>query len=129
MNTPVDEVLRLRGLLAEKERELAELRGLVTAHVEATSDDHDYDLERERAAFERGRDVASREYGDGFAIGHDVALGASEEARPFVAGIREGFDAGQKEWGEVAEKVFAHLHKPGNVRQLQPQREEEREAG
>jgi hypothetical protein len=111
MNSVVGEVQRLRQELAEKTAELAELRGLVNKHLELETDAEQRCLEREQAAYERGRDVAQREYGDGFAIGHDVALGAHEEARPFVAGIREGFEAGKDTWKEVSEPVFADLHK------------------
>ena len=111
MNGPVAEVRRLRAQLAEKDRELAELRGLVQQHLDVTKDDDQRCLDRERAAFERGRDVTQREYEDGFAIGHDVGLGAHEEARPFVAGIREGFEAGKEAWREVTGPVFANLHK------------------
>jgi hypothetical protein len=115
MNGPVQEVRRLREQVADKDRELAELRGLVNKHLEATKDDDQRCLDRERAAFERGRDVTQREYEDGFAIGHDVGLGADEEARPFVAGVREGFEAGKEAWREVTEPVFAHLHKRAEV--------------
>ena len=111
MNGPVAEVRRLREQVAEKDRELAELRGLVNQHLDATKDDDQRCLDREQAAFERGRDVAQREYEDGFAIGHDVGLGAHEQARPFVAGVREGFEAGKEAWREVVEPVFADLHK------------------
>lgn len=111
MNGPVDEIRRLRGELADKDRELSELRGLVQQHLELETDAEQRCLEREQAAFERGRDVAQREYGDGFEIGHDVGLGAHEEARPFVAGVREGFEAGKEAWREVVEPVFADLHK------------------
>jgi hypothetical protein len=110
MNGPVDEIRRLRGELADKDRELTELRGLVQQHVEATAGDEQRALDREREAFDRGRDVAQLEYEDGFRTGHDVGLGAYEEARPYVAGIREGFEAGKATWREVAEPVFAHLH-------------------
>ncbi len=54
MNTPVDEVRRLRGLLADKERELAELRGLVAAHLQASAEDPEMALKREQDAFNRG---------------------------------------------------------------------------
>lgn len=128
MNGPIEEVRRLRSELAEKNRELAELRGLVQAHVEATSGDRDYDLDRERAAYERGRSE-SRTYEDGFGLGHDVGLCAHEEARPFVAGVREGFEAGFLDWKDVAQAAFSELHKP-NVRQLRTkERDIEREAG
>ncbi len=128
MNSPIDEVRRLRGELAERDAQLAELRGLVQEYLKATPDDQS--LERERAAYERGRDVTQRDYEDGFTIGHDVALGAHEEARPFVAGIREGFDAGYQDWQQVAETVFADLHQKPNVRELHPQElDVEREEG
>lgn len=110
MNGPVDEIRRLRADLAEKDRELTELRDLVNKHLEATKDDDQRCLDREREAFDRGRDVAQLEYEDGFRTGHDVGLGAYEEGRPYVAGIREGFEAGKATWREVAEPVFAHLH-------------------
>ncbi len=54
MNGPVEEIRRLRGELAERDQQLAELRGLVQAHIEATSGDEEKALERERAAYERG---------------------------------------------------------------------------
>src|SRR5260370_8346826 len=54
MNGPVEEIRRLRGELAERDQKLAELRGLVQAHMEATSGDEERALERERAAYERG---------------------------------------------------------------------------
>src|SRR5258707_3912332 len=55
MNGPVEEIRRLRGELAERDRQLAELRGLVQAHIEATAGDEEKALERERAAYERGQ--------------------------------------------------------------------------
>jgi hypothetical protein len=109
MNKPVSEVRRLREQLAQKTRELTELSVLVAKHVEATAGAHERELARERAAYERGRDVTQREYDDGFNLGHDVALGAFEEARPFVAGVREGFTSGCEHWQEIAEDAFSAL--------------------
>jgi hypothetical protein len=60
MNTPIDEVRRLRGELAAKERELTTLRGLVREHLEATYD-ADLALKIEQAAFKRGRQVGDEE--------------------------------------------------------------------
>jgi hypothetical protein len=77
MNGPIDEVRRLRGELAERDRQLAELRGLVQAHIEATSDDHDYDLQRERAAYERGQLEGDER---GWRRGVEHALVAVDEA-------------------------------------------------
>jgi hypothetical protein len=110
MNRPVGEVRRLRAELAEKDRELAELRGLVARHIDATAGDEQRCLERERAAYERGRDFTQLEYRDGFNLGHDVALCAHEEARPFVAGVREGFADGYQAYQEIAEKAFSAVH-------------------
>jgi flagellar biosynthesis/type III secretory pathway protein FliH len=124
MNGPIDEVRRLRGELAERDRQLAELRGLVQAHIEATSDDHDYDLQRERAAYEHGRDEP-RTYEDGFALGHDTGMSAQQEARPYVHGVMDGWEAGVKERQVLAQELLG-----GKVRELRPkERETEREAG
>jgi hypothetical protein len=80
MSSPLDEIKRLRaerdGLreqLAGRDQELDDLRGLVAAHIKATAHEHDYDLERERAAYERGKI-------DGFPIGWVAAEMASEDA-------------------------------------------------
>ena len=54
MNTPLDEVRRLRGHLEAKERELTTLRGLVREHLEATGYDPELALKMEQAAYERG---------------------------------------------------------------------------
>jgi hypothetical protein len=40
VNTALGEVRRLRQALADKEHDLAELRGLLQAHLEATTADH-----------------------------------------------------------------------------------------
>ncbi len=72
MNTSLDEIKRLRQQVADKEAELAELRGLVGAHLQATSGP-DRSLEGERAAYERGKI-------DGFPIGWLAAEIASEDA-------------------------------------------------
>lgn len=61
MNTPLDEVRRLRGELAARERELTTLRGLVREHIEATGYDPERTLKMEQAAFERGRQVGDEE--------------------------------------------------------------------
>jgi hypothetical protein len=103
MNGPVQEVRKLRQQLAEKDHELAELRGLVQQHLVLEQEDHERALDHER-------DLSNRSYQDGFTVGHDVALGAFEEGRPFVAGVREGFEAGYLEWQEVAEQAFSEVH-------------------
>ena len=54
MNTPLDEIKRLRAELDRKDQELAELRGLIAVHIEATSEDPDLIVKLEHAAFERG---------------------------------------------------------------------------
>jgi hypothetical protein len=100
---PLDEVRRLRAALADKTRELQELRGLVQQHVALEQDDRERELAHER-------DLSNKDYSDGFNLAHDVALGAHEEARPFVAGIREGFEAGHEDWLETAKEAFGHLH-------------------
>lgn len=77
MNSPIEEIKRLRGELAEKDRELADLRGLVARHIEATSGDEGKALERERAAYERGdRDGDER----GWRRGVEYALMAVDDA-------------------------------------------------
>jgi hypothetical protein len=127
MNGPVGEIQRLRSKLAARTRELAELRGLVQQHVAATKDDDQRALDRERAAYKRGLDDHDKhDYDDGFVLGHDVGLGAHEEARPFVAGVRHGFEAGHQDWQEVAENVFAHLHQR---HERQPEVDDELETG
>src|SRR5258707_7332429 len=60
MNGPVDEIRRLRGEVAERDRDLAELRGLVQAHLEATTDDIDERRAAEEAAYERGEEWGYR---------------------------------------------------------------------
>ncbi len=77
MNTPLDEVKRLRAQLDEKDRQLAELRGLVAAHLEASSDAPELALRREQDAFERGYD-----HGDemGWRRGVEHALMAVDDA-------------------------------------------------
>jgi hypothetical protein len=112
MNRPVDEIRRLREQLAAKDSQIAaqdaryaELAALVQQHLEATKDDHEVALQREHQAFERGQDVRPREYDEGFDIGHDVGLGADEDARPFVAGVREGFQAGREARQEVIDQL------------------------
>lgn len=107
MNGPVDEIRRLREQLAARDQQIAEMGDLIREHFEATKDDDRIALEREQAAFEAGRNVATRTYEDGFSASHDVGLGANENARPFVAGIREGFQAGRETWQEVAREVFS----------------------
>ena len=77
MNGPVDEIRRLRGELADKDRELAELRGLVQQHLEATAGDEQRALDRERAAYEHGKE-AGDEFG--YRRGIEHALCAVEEA-------------------------------------------------
>jgi len=61
MNSPLDEIKRLRaerdGLqeqLAERNRELTELRDLVSQHLDATAENPERIVKREHAAFERG---------------------------------------------------------------------------
>lgn len=77
MNTAVGEVQRLREQLAEKMAELAELRELVQAHVEATAEDEQRCLDRERAAHQRGH-REGREIG--WRQGVEHALIAVDEA-------------------------------------------------
>jgi hypothetical protein len=103
VNRALDEVRRLRSALAGKTRELAELRGLVQKHLLLETEHQERELAHER-------DVSRKDYSDGFNLAHDVALGAHEEARPFVAGIREGFEAGHEDWLETAKEAFGHLH-------------------
>src|SRR5258708_5199761 len=74
MNGPVEEIRRLRGELAERDQQLAELRGLVQAHLEAT-DLADNSPERERAAYERGEEW-------GYRRGVEHALIARGDAHP-----------------------------------------------
>ena len=54
MNGPVEEIRRLRAQLAQKDQELAELRGLVKAHLEATGEDPELTVKLEHAVFEHG---------------------------------------------------------------------------
>ena len=61
MNTPLDEIKRLRqqiagkdAELAARDHELAELRNLVSQHLEATAEDPERIVRLEHAAFERG---------------------------------------------------------------------------
>ena len=61
MNTPLDEVRRLRGELDAKQQELTALRGLVREHLEATGYDPELALKMEQAAFERGREIGDQE--------------------------------------------------------------------
>jgi hypothetical protein len=77
MSSPLDEIKRLRAELAERDKQLAELRGLVQAHLEATSDDPEMVAKLEHAAFERGY-----EHGDemGWRRGVEHALMAVDEA-------------------------------------------------
>jgi len=80
MSTPLDEIKRLRAEVAEKDRQLAELRGLVQKHIEATSGDDQHALEalkREKDAFDRGY-----QHGDemGWRRGVEHALMAVDEA-------------------------------------------------
>jgi len=146
MSTPLDEIRRLRQQVADKEAELAELRGLVGAHLQATSGP-DRSMERERAAYERGKE-------DGFPVGWLAAEIASEDAhlagtahdehgqaRPLQIPVtREGIAAEitraadvedyarrQAEWWE---REYRRTHPEGEkVRQLRPeQRGAEREA-
>jgi hypothetical protein len=146
MNTTLDEVRRLRGQVAARDRELAEMRGLVAAHIEATSGP-DTSLERERAAYERGKL-------DGFPIGWVAAEMASEDAH--LAGTahdahgqalplqipvtREGIQA-EIDWANNVEdygrrqaawweREYERTHRePARVRQLRPKdRDAEREA-
>src|SRR5262245_36537071 len=77
MNTPLDEIKRLRGQLDAKERELADLRGLVNQHLADASEREALALERERAAYERGV-----QHGDeqGWRRGVEHALSKVDEA-------------------------------------------------
>src|SRR5258707_422960 len=77
MNSPIDEVRRLRGEVAERDRELTDLRGLVAKHIEATAGDEEKALERERAAYERGQ-IDGDEWG--FRRGIEHSLMAVDEA-------------------------------------------------
>jgi hypothetical protein len=61
VTTPLDEIKRLRQQIANKDaelaarnRELAELRSLVSQHLEATAEDPERIVRLEHAAFERG---------------------------------------------------------------------------
>jgi len=61
VTTPLDEIRRLRqqiagkdAELAARDRELAELRNLVSLHLEATAEDPERIVRLEHAAFERG---------------------------------------------------------------------------
>src|SRR5258708_39400958 len=56
MNGPVEEIRRLRGELAERDRELAQLRGLVQAHLEATADDIAEPRAAREAAYQPGQE-------------------------------------------------------------------------
>jgi hypothetical protein len=61
VNTPLDEIKRLRQQIADKDtelaarnQELAELRSLVSQHLQATAEDPERIVRLERATFDRG---------------------------------------------------------------------------
>jgi hypothetical protein len=146
MNSQLDEIKRLRAQVEERDRELAELRGLVARHIEATSGP-DNSLERERAAYERGKV-------DGFPIGWVAAEISSEDAHmagtahdahgqvlPLQVPVtREGIQAEIDRASDVEdygrrqalwwEREYERTHRgPTKVRQLRPkERGAEREA-
>lgn len=77
MNSAVGEVQRLRAELAEKDAELTGLRDLVGKHLDATADDDQRCLERERQAYERGLEEGRE---TGWRQGVEHALIAVDEA-------------------------------------------------
>ena len=145
MNGPVEEIRRLRGELAERDQQLAELRGLVQAHLEAT-DLADNSPERERAAYERGEEwgyrrgiehaliavddahlagTAHDQHGQMRNLGlHDGPVPPKKTADEIVAGA-EDYTRRQAEWWWRESQ-----RQPAKVRELHPEeRDVEREAG
>ena len=146
MNGPVDEIRRLRGEVAERDQQLAELRGLVHAHLEATTDDIDERRAAEQAAYERGEEW-------GYRRGIEHALIAVEDAH--LAGTAHDHHGQMRELGlhngpvppkKTADEIVADAEyyterhaewwwresqrQPARVRELHPkERDVEREAG
>jgi hypothetical protein len=156
VNTPLDEVRRLRGELADRDRELAQLRSLVAAHLEAAGDDPELALKREQAAFDRGyqhgdedgwrrgvehalmevdrahwRGDAHDHYGQMRELGlHDGPVPPPKSPEQIVAEAEKDEQLRSEWWAREYDRAHPEPQRQGKVRDLRPTaRETEREAG
>lgn len=130
MSTPLDEIRRLRAQVAEKDAQLAELRGLVSKHLEATGRDPEVGLERERAAFERGQQSPPGvTWKQAYDLGYDTGLGARTDTRALYYGMQRGFEDGYAERCRMVDELMEADKTTWIERQRQQKREaQERDA-
>lgn len=157
MNTPLDEIKRLRAEVAQKDRQLAELHGLIRQHLEADSNDPELALRMEQAVFERGRALgreagwrqgvehalmevdrahwrggAHTPHGEMRELGlHDGPVPPPKTPDEIVAEAERDNELHAEWWAREYERTHPESERqPANVRHLRPeQRGADREAG
>jgi hypothetical protein len=93
-------------------------RATLDAVTELIAGGAEHDEKLRAAAYEQGRQAhLAGGYQEGFTLGHDTGLSARQDARGYVHGILDGFQAGTQARHRLATELLRHPRTKDTARQ------------